>query len=91
MLVFHTKRMVVAASIIVLILLTPLIAMQFTNEVNWTVTDFIVAAVILTMTALLIELSIQLVDRIRTRGWLITAVVLLTLYIWVELAVGIIS
>lgn len=91
MLVFHTKRMAIAASLITLILLIPFVAMQFTQEVNWTVIDFIVAGSILTITALLIELSIQLVNRVRLRGWLIAGVIAFTIYVWLELAVGVFS
>ena len=73
------------------LLLLPLIAMQFTEEVNWTAFDFVVAAILLGTTALLIDLgccySVNLTGR---AGWM---VMILTsfLLIWINLAVGIIG
>ncbi|MBT8281696.1 MAG: hypothetical protein KJO16_08970, partial [Muriicola sp.] len=39
------------------VLLIPLIAMQFTSEVNWTAGDFLVAGILLLSTAFLLEFS----------------------------------
>ena len=41
------------------ILLAPLIAMQFSTEVQWTAGDFIIAAILLSSFALLIEFLIR--------------------------------
>ena len=40
-----------------LTLLLPLVAMQFTNEVNWSDTDFIVAGALIGGTGLTVELA----------------------------------
>ena len=58
---------------VIAILIAPLIAMQFTGEVHWTPFDFAVATVLLSATALAIELAI------------LFALVL----VWAELAVGV--
>jgi hypothetical protein len=47
----------------VVLLLIPLIAMQFTNEVNWTLFDFVVAGFILG-TGFICELVIRCKNRI---------------------------
>ena len=73
------------------ILLVPLVAMQFTSEVNWTGGDFIVAAVLLAGTGLLFELARSKLRTRKTR-LLATAVIALGfLFVWTELAVGIVG
>lgn len=87
----QNKRLIVIISIIVFILLIPLIAMQFTDEVNWTAFDFAAAAVLLFSAGLLCELALRKIRDVKYRvaacGVLLTAL----LVIWAELAVGIFS
>jgi hypothetical protein len=71
-----------------LILLIPLIAMQFTNEVNWDVKDFIVMGFLLFTTATLFVLVSRRVPR-RRRVVVGFTVVAVFVYVWAELAVGI--
>lgn len=83
------KRLTIIFSVIAGILALQLIAMQFSDEVNWSVSDFVIAGVLLSGTGLLIELVIS---KVRGTGYrlAICAVVLLALLIvWAELAVGI--
>ena len=51
---------------VVIILLIPLIAMQFTDEVNWNLPDFIVAGVLLLGTGLACELVLRKVKNIKS-------------------------
>lgn len=51
----QNKRLIGIWLTVAFILLTPFIAMQFTHEVNWTVSDFIVAAILQTGTGLACE------------------------------------
>ncbi len=72
-----------------MVLLLPLVAMQFTSEVHWTASDFVVAGVLLFGTGLLIELVLR---KTKKGAWRILAVLglmLLFLLTWLELAVGI--
>ena len=71
-----------------LILLIPLIAMQFTNEVNWDVKDFIVMGFLLFTTATSFVLVSRRVPRRRRVVVGFTAVAVFV-YVWAELAVGI--
>lgn len=73
---------------IVILLLIPLIAMQFANEVNWTVMDFAVAAVLLLCTGFLCELMLRKVKRTAFRIILCVLLLLLLLIVWLQLAVG---
>ena len=71
------------------LLLIPLAAMQFTDEVNWTLLDFIVAGALLFGTGLMCELAIRRIHS-KTYRIVICATLLSGLIlVWAELAVGI--
>lgn len=72
-----------------LFLLLPLIAMQFTNEVNWTLMDFVIAGILLFGTALLIELVIRKIITSKYKVAIILFILVAFLVTWPELAVGI--
>lgn len=76
-------------TVVVIILLIPLIAMQFTDEVNWNLPDFIVAGVLLLGTGLACELVLRKVKNINYRIAICVGLLLALLLIWAELAVGI--
>lgn len=71
------------------LLLIPLLAMQFTTEVNWDAFDFIVAAVLLLGTGLLFELVLRTVRSTKNRILLCGVLLLILFLVWAELAVGI--
>ena len=71
-----------------LLLLIPLIAMQFTNEVNWNSTDFVVMGFLLLFTGSLFVLVSRKSPR-RRRGIIGIMFAAAFLYIWAELAVGV--
>lgn len=77
------------------ILAIPLIAMQFTQEVNWGITDFIVGAALLAGGALFYELIIQRYTRTSTSKLkpilLALGLITLILIVWLELAIGILG
>lgn len=71
-----------------LILIAPLLAMLFTNEVNWNWFDFAVMGILLLCIGLIFEL---VTTRANAKYRPIIAIVLVAaiLLIWAELAVGI--
>ncbi|GHA56280.1 hypothetical protein [Pontibacter akesuensis] len=85
----QSKRLVGIVLGVVLILLIPLLAMLFTDEVNWTLFDFVAMGVILLGTGLLCELAIRVVKNLDYRIGLIAAILVVFFLIWAELAVGI--
>ncbi|WP_316832022.1 hypothetical protein [Pedobacter aquatilis] len=82
-------RVAIILGLIAIILSIPLIAMQFTNEVKWTLTDFIAAAVLLLSAGLAIEIVIRKVKTTTTRTVLFFLILLVLFLVWAELAVGI--
>ncbi len=72
-----------------MVLLLPLVAMQFTSEVQWTASDFVVAGVLLFGTGLLIELVLRETKKGAWRILAVLGLMLLFLLTWLELAVGI--
>ena len=71
------------------ILLIPLIAMQLTNEVNWSLFDFIIMGAMLTITGLLGEIIFKKVKKYKHRVASYVVVAIIFLLIWAERAVGI--
>ena len=74
---------------VALILLVPLIAMQFNDEVNWTLSDFVIMGVLLFGAGLVFDLAMRKVRGRRHRMAVGVLIVVVFLYIWAELAVGI--
>jgi hypothetical protein len=75
----------------VALILTPLVAMQFTNEVNWDETDFIFAAVIFGIVGGLIELAVRASANWYFRIGAVFAVLAGFMVVWSNLAVGMIG
>ena len=86
-----TKRLKIILIIVSIILLIPLIAMQFTNEVVWTILDFVVMGILLLSTGFLCEFVIRKVSKTKHRIILCITILLGFLIVWAELAVGIIE
>jgi len=87
--IVQNKRLVTIFTIVAFILLIPFVAMQFTNEVKWSLFDFIIAAVLLSGTGLLCELVMRKVTKTSHRLLLCGLILAVLLLIWAELAVGI--
>lgn len=84
-----TKSIVIILSVVIGILLIPLVAMQFTDEVNWAISDFVIAGMLLIVFGFLIELIVRKVKQSKYKAVFIALIILLLLLIWMELAVGI--
>ncbi|SDM20900.1 hypothetical protein SAMN05421823_111109 [Catalinimonas alkaloidigena] len=71
------------------LLLIPLIAMQFTPEVDWSAFDFLVMGILLLGTGLSLEAVLRKVPKMSHRVMLFAVVLLAFFLIWAELAVGV--
>ena len=79
------------ALITLLILAIPLIAMQFTNEVNWSVSDFVLMGVLIFITGMLYVLVSRYAPNMLYRGGYLVAIGTTFIMIWANLAVGLIG
>jgi len=82
-------RIIIILSVTAFILAIPLVAMQFTNEVVWTLSDFVTAGILLLSTGLAIELVIRNLKTGTFRTVVLVMILLALFLIWAELAVGI--
>lgn len=71
------------------ILSIPLVAMQITNEVNWSLTDFIIMGILLTITGFSCEYIYRSIPNKKHKFAVIAGILILLVLIWIELAVGI--
>lgn len=83
------SRLLIILGIVVTILLIPLIAMQFTNEVNWQLIDFIIFGGLLLGVGVLIDITLRKLKQSKYKPLIIIGIVVLFLLIWAELGVGI--
>ena len=73
------------------VLLLPLVAMQFTDEVQWDVADFVVAGVMLLTAGALFELAARKSRNSAYRAGVAVALLAAFLLVWVNAAVGLIG
>lgn len=83
------KRLMIIVLAVAVLLLIPFVAMWFTDEVRWTASDFLIAAVLLLGTGLLCELVMRTVTRVKVRVAVCAALLFVLLLTWAELAVGV--
>ena len=67
----------------------PLIAMQLTDEVKWSLFDFKIMGAMLSITGLVGEVILKKVKKSKHRLILYITIVMIFFLIWAELAVGI--
>lgn len=79
------------ALVMAAVLMIPLVAMQFTGEVDWSLSDFVVAGILLFGTGMGFVLLVSKVIDPVYRAAAIVALAVLFLLVWAELAVGIIG
>jgi hypothetical protein len=85
------KSLIRVALATAFLLLIPLVAMQFTSEVVWTLSDFVVAGVLLFGTGLTYVLVSRLGNTTTYRVAVGLAVMAGLLLVWANLAVGLVG
>ena len=76
---------------VAVMLAVPLVAMQFTNEVNWGLGDFVAFAALLTFAILGFEISLKFLKNKKHVTYAGFAIAAAFLFVWAELAVGVVS
>ncbi len=84
-----SKRLSIILLLAGVILLLPLIAMQFTSEEVWTGFDFVLAGILLFGTGLIIELVLRKTASLKKRIIFFGIILVVFFLVWAELAVGI--
>ena len=87
----NITRLKIIIIVVSILLLIPFLAMQFTDEVQWGLHDFLMAGLLLFGAGLLIDLTMRKAKNLNFRILLIFAILLFFLVIWAELAVGILG
>ena len=89
MYVKQNKRLIGIIVVVLVLLFIPLLAMLFTNEVNWNLFDFFVASILLFSAGFSLEFICRKVTKTKTRIVICGLLLLLFFLIWLELAVGV--
>ena len=85
----NNQRSLAIFTIPAVLLIVPLIAMQFTAEVDWNASDFIIGGVLLFGTAGVIDLVLRNVKTSKNRIIFSLLVLAVLFLVWAELAVGV--
>ena len=91
LMIMQSKNLIRIALATACILLLPLLAMQFTDEVVWDLADFAVAGALLFCAGLTYELVARQAGNIAYRAAVGVAVAAALILVWVNLAVGLIG
>ena len=87
--IMHIKRLNIILISAAILLTIPLVAMQFTNEVNWAVSDFIIGGILFFGIGLAFEFVLRMTKSMKKRMVIIISLTIAFLLLWAELAVGI--
>jgi len=83
------KRHFVILGLVTLILLVPLIAMQFSQEVSWNWADFLIMGLLLVLTGFAPDYVRGKFRSPKTRVLIMAGILTAFRLIWIELALGI--
>lgn len=72
-----------------ILLSIPFVAMQFTNEVDWEFSDFIIMGFLLFGTGLMCELVMRKIKSVKYKIIICGTILIMFFLVWAELAVGI--
>ena len=85
----ETNRLLFIIGLVALLLLIPFATMFFTDQVNWTLFDFIIAGILLLTFGLLIETAIRNIQKRKHKILICSFILFMLIITWVELAVGV--
>ena len=88
MLYFLLSMMNKIFPIVGFLLLIPMIAMQLTDEVNWSFFDFLIMGIMLSITGLALGIIIKKIKYHKYRNIFIAIIIMIFVLIWAELGVG---
>lgn len=77
--------------LILSLLLIPFVFTQLSNEVNWNFIDFLIMGILLVVISFLVDLISRKVKGKKKKITLIILTLLAFLFVWAEIAVGVVS
>ena len=83
------KKTLIILLVTIGLMLIPFIATQFSDEVDWSISDFIIGGVLIFGFGILLQFLFSKLKGSKYRIPIIIGIMLIFLLIWVELAVGI--
>ena len=83
-----SQRRKIIAGVIVVFLMLPVIGMMISENVNWSIADFVIAAILLSIGGLGVDLIFSKLKTRRARMLALMIVFVLFVLVWGELAVG---
>ncbi|RAR74285.1 hypothetical protein [Flavobacterium aciduliphilum] len=83
------KKIVIISLSVFVLLLVPLLAMWFTDELDWDGFDFLVAGIVLFLIGIGIDFLLSKVKSMKKKLLLGIILFLVVFLIWVELAIGV--
>lgn len=83
-----SQRRKIIAGVIVVFLMLPIIGMMISENVNWSIADFVIAAILLSIGGLGVDLIFSKLKTRRARILTLMIVFVLFALVWGELAVG---
>lgn len=86
-----TKALLIITSITLLILLFVFVAMRYSDEVNWTIGDFLIAGILIFEVGLMINYTNRRAKKSRMRLLFYIVIAIVLILIWAELGVGILG
>lgn len=84
----HIVRIVLVVAVV---LLVPLVAMKFSDNVQWSLSDFVIIGTLVLSAGLLYELIANKTRSSKQRVTLGLVITFIVLLIWAELAVGVVG
>jgi hypothetical protein len=87
----QNQRLAIILILVICFLLTPFIAMQFSDEVAWSVADFLLGGLLLLGVGLALEFILRKVKSRRSRIILLALLFFSFVLVWAELAVGVLG
>ncbi|NBW28725.1 MAG: hypothetical protein EBR38_09195 [Flavobacteriaceae bacterium] len=72
-----------------LLLLLPMLGMFISNEINWSVFDFIIMGILILSMSFGIKQVLRTTRNIKNRSLIIGIILIIFIIVWIELAVGI--
>ncbi len=87
--IISQKRLAIMVAAVFFLLLVPFTAMQFSSEVDWSASDFLLMGSLLLTTVFGVEIVLRNVKDPVHRFLLCAALLVVLFLVWAELAVGI--